>query len=413
MSNVVLISPPEKQNLMEAGDRPAMSTLYLAGALRREGHRPIISDLNHDSYQDLNNKMKIADYAGISTFTPYYQWTTNFASHLKQNFPNVPLIAGGPHATTATESLLPYFDHIVQGEGERAIVAIANGLEDKVIDMGYEPELDNLPIPFNELELGKYGMNQEGYKTITMTTSRSCNYNCVFCTKDILGKKQRFHSVDRVVEEIKLAKKMGFNSVYFIDDNFTSDTERALHLTDEIKKLDISYRVMSRTDKMTPELAYNLKDSGARSVSFGLEHFDDNVLKIARKGETIETHLQGIRNAHDVGLKTRGSFIINLPGATKETTMKTLELAKQENLTFADWYALTAYPDSQIWNTPEKFGITVDKDYGFNQLSLVSNVDNGNFGKNNKELPDFINEVRNDWADFKGLKCAWEAERYE
>jgi len=411
MSNVVLISPPEKQSLMEAGDRPAMSMLYLAGALRKEGHRPIISDLNHDSYQDLNNKMKVADVAGMGTFTPYYQWTTNFAQHLKQNFPKVKLVAGGPHATTSSESLIPYFDHIVKGEGEKAIVAIANGLEDKVIDMGYEQNMDDLPSPFGELEIGKYGMNQEGYKTITMTTSRSCNYNCIFCTKDILGKKQRFHSPERVIDEIKQIKKMGFNSVYFIDDNFTSDVDRAITIANEIKKQDISYRVMSRSDKMTPELAYALKDSGARSVSFGLEHLDDDVLKATRKGITAEKHLEGVRNAHAVGLKTRGSFIVNLPKATRETVMKSLELAKQEDITFADWYSLTAYPGSPLWKNPEKYDCDVNKSFGHSQLGLESNVDNGTISR--EELPKLVTEVREKWAEHKGLKCAWEAERYE
>jgi len=411
MSNVVLISPPEKQNLMEAGDRPNMGLLYLAASLRRAGHRPLISDLNHDSYHDLNNKMKVADIAGMSTFTPYHQWNTNFAKHLKQNFPNVRLVAGGPHATTATKSLLPYFDSVVKGEGERAIVEIANGLEDKIVDMGYEPDMDKLPIPLTELELGKYGMNQEGHNTITLGTSRSCNYNCIFCTKDILGQKQRFHSVERVIEEVKLAKKMGFDSMYFLDDNFTSDIDRAIKIANEIKPLGITYRVMSRSDKMTPELAYALKESGARSVSFGLEHLDDAVLKAMNKGITVEKHLEGIRNAHNAGLKTRGSFIVNLPGATKDTVYRTLDLAKQEKLEFADWYALTAYPDSPLWNNPEKYGCTIDKGFGYSQLSTVSNVDNGNFDR--AELPNFIEDVRKNWSSFKGLKCAWEAERYE
>ena len=412
MSNVTLISPPEKPFLMEAGDRPYMSLLYLAGSLRKAGHRPLISDLNLDSYHDLNNKMKISDYAGITTFTPYFDWTVNFAKHLKQNFPKVKLIAGGPHATVEPESLTYYFDFVVKGEGERAIVDIADGKKlDNIIQYPYEENLDSLPIPLNELELGKYGMNQEGYNTITLLGSRSCNYNCSFCTKDILGKNFRPHSVDRILEEVKMAKKMGFNSIYFLDDCWTTDEKRALELTDRIKKLDISYRVMSRTDKLTEELAYRLKDSGARSVSFGLEHFDNNILKKLRKGTNVKTHLKAIDIAKNVGLKIRGSFIINPPGATKETVLKTLEIAKEKNLDFADFYALTAYPGTAIWKNPEKFDCKVDRKYGYSQLSLISNVDNGNFDM--KELPKFIESVRNDWAKFKGLKCAWEAERYE
>ncbi len=411
MSNVVLISPPEKPFLMEAGDRPYMSLLYLAGALRQAGHRPIISDLNHDSYMQLNDKMKMADFAGMTTFTPYYEWTVNFAKHLKQNFPNVKLIAGGPHATVAPNSLIKYFDHIIAGEGEQPIVAIASGLEKQLVNFAYDQKLDDLPIPLEELDFGKYGMNQEGYKTITLLSSRSCNYNCTFCTKDILGKKQRFHSPERVIREIKIAQEMGFNSIYFLDDNFTSNLKRAVKLTDEIGKLDISYRVMSRTDKLTEDMAQRLKDSGARSVSFGLEHFDDNVLEMLNKRETVETHLKAIRNAHKVGLKVRGSFIVNPPGATRETVLKTLEMAKQENLEFADWYALTAYPGTELWINPQKYGCKVNRTYGFNQMGEVSNVDNGNFDAD--LLPVFIKEIRKDWSKFKGLECAWEAERYE
>lgn len=412
MVNVCLISPPEKHMLMEAGDRPNLGILYLAASLKEAGHIPFISDLNHDSYRQLNEKIEKSDFIAMTTITPYFNWIKNFSTHLKFNYPDKPLIAGGPHATVDSESIKNNFDYIVKGEGEKAIVDIVEGkVKEKIVQYPYEMNLDSLPIPHRIMpEEYKYGLNQEGYNTMVLLSSRSCPYNCFFCTHKILGEFPRFHSEERVIQEINELRKKGYNSFYFVDDCFTVNKKRALNIAQRIidNDFNITYRATSRTDTIDEKLLRKMCESGLRSISFGLEHFDNKVLKRIQKQNTVENHIKAIKLAKDVGVKIRGSFIINLPRASKKTAYKTLDLAMKYNLEFADFYALIAYPGTDIWNYPERYHAKINKNYGFFQTGLDTNVWFKNFGWDVNKL---IQDIRQRWADFKGLKCPWEGYR--
>jgi len=415
MTNILLISPPEQYFLMEAGDRPSLGLLYLAGALREAGHTAMISDLNHDSYYDLNNKIKQFNpqYIGMSTFTPFHNWTMNFIHHLKHNYPKIKYIAGGPHASADPESLKNDFDYIVIGEGEKAIVSIANGDKlEQIINMPLEKDLDNLPMPaWDIIPLEKYKIMQEGHRTASLLSSRSCPYSCFFCLKAVTGKKYRSHSVDRIIKEMDyLSDNYGFRSFYFVDDCFTINKDRVLEFAEKVKPKNYTFRLTSRTDTVDEEMLVALKGAGLRSISFGLEHMNDDVLKTIHKSNTAEHNLNTIRMAKKHDVSVRGSFILNLPKATKETMYQCLETAIKEDIDFADFYSLIAYPGTDLWNNPDRYGIEViNREYGIHQTSRKTNVDNKMLS-----LDDYyfiLNDIHNKWWDFKGTKVPWELKK--
>ena len=126
MKKVVLISPPEQLILSEAGDRPNLGILYLASSLRENGHQVEISNLNHDSYHTLNRKIEniSPDFIGMTSVSAYSGWVKDHSNYLRQRFPNIKLMVGGPHATGLPEDLIDNFNYIVRGEGEKAEIII-------------------------------------------------------------------------------------------------------------------------------------------------------------------------------------------------------------------------------------------------------------------------------------------------
>lgn len=416
-TDIILMSPPEQAILCEAGDRPNLGLLYLASALKEKNHSVLISDLNHEDYYNLNKKIKYSNpqFIGITTTTPYFHWFTNYAKHLKHNYPEIKLIAGGPHATADPTSLEETFDHIVVGEGERAIVDLIEGkIKDKIIRYPYEQNLDSLPIPLRGLLPldERYGLMQEGQKTMTMLTSRSCDYDCFFCTKNILGPNLRCHSIDRVISEVKeLKDKFGYSSVYFTDDCFISHNKnRVKEFADKLisEKINISYRCTARANCIETDILKSLKKSGCRSLSLGLEHMDDNVLSKINKGNTIKDNENAIKLIKQERIKIRGSFILNLPGATKETMYKSLQFAIDNKIDYCDWYLLQAYPGTALWNFPEKFNCELlNKDYGFSfQTSGKTNVNINSC--NLKEALNIHKDINIKWREFKGCNVPWE-----
>jgi radical SAM superfamily enzyme YgiQ (UPF0313 family) len=207
-----------------------------------------------------------------------------------------------------------------------------------------------------------------------------------------------FISIDELMDK-------GYDSFYFQDDCFTIDKKRAIEIADRLKDRKITFRATSRTDTIDEELMGKLDEAGLRSISYGLEHFDDGVLKTIDKGNNVANHIKAIKCAHDNGIKVRGSFIVNLPGATKKTAYKTLEMAQDLDLEFADFYTLTAYPGTPLWNNPEHYGVKVNKDYKYYQLGFDTNVWTKGFGW---KVEPTIRDIRRRWAEFRGLKCPWE-----
>jgi len=416
--NIVLITPPEQAMLVEAGDRPPMGALYLAGALRRAGHRPTICDLNHDSYYTLKQKLNFIqpEFIAITTTTPYLAWCKNYASHLRHNYPNAKLIAGGPHASADPDSLIEQFDYIVKGEGERAIIDIVEGkLKHGIIMYPLIKDIDTLPMPAWDLvPVERYGIIQEGIRTGVILSSRSCPFRCFFCGKTIMGEGYRMHSVDRIMKEMKiLHDNYGFRSFYFIDDCFTINKTRVLEFAKRMQEEKLgSFRLTSRTDTIDEEMMIALKDAGIRSISFGLEHMDNNVLKNIQKNNTRENNIKAVRLAKQYDIGIRGSFVLNLPGATKETMYDCLHFAIEENLDFADFYTLVAYPGTPVWKNPDKFGVKlISKDYNIYQTSGKTNVKIKGFS--NIEIERIAKDINTKWRKFKGTNTPWELKRNE
>ena len=67
-------------------------------------------------------------------------------------------------------------------------------------------------------------------------TSRGCPYRCAYCAGSLIfGKTFRFHSTDRVLEEIKILKeKYNADSIQFFDETFTVDRQRVIELCDKM-----------------------------------------------------------------------------------------------------------------------------------------------------------------------------------
>jgi len=408
---IVLITPPEKHLLMEAGDRPDLGTIYVASSLKRAGHKPVVVDLNHRDYRQLFGYIDGADFIGMTTKTPYFSWLTQYADHLRHNFPDVPLIAGGPHATVAPESIERHFDFVVIGEGEPAIVEIVEGRVPKGrVQFPYEEDLDMFAPPdWGLIDTDEYGIKQEGYRTWPLLTSRSCPKKCAFCTKDILGPKQRTHSIDRVMQEIAAVYHgLGIGSFYIYDDYFISDERRIMEFAKRVLESDlhITFRAITRTDTLTEDALQALKRAGLRSLDFGFEHADDGVLELVDKDNTVANNQRAVNLCKKNGVRIRGSFIVNLPGATPETAYRTLDFVTSNRLDWADFYPLIAYPGTPIWKYPEKFGVRVDRRYDLFQSGLETNVDSDSFPKS--EVPGIVRDVRERWFAYKASRVPYE-----
>jgi len=356
-----LINLDESKILEDAGDRIPIGLLSIASNTPDTK----IFDLNHVEEDDflLHYLIDKPERVGISVYTSaHYKEALRMAEKIRKHTTfKTELVAGGYHATAMPESLFPQFDKVIVGEGEN----VFNGKLER-ITIADEPRLDLLEnLDYSLLDMTNYGMHQSGKRTATVITSRGCPYACSFCGK--MSRKVRFEPEEKIHAQLDKLKREGFDAVYFVDDVFTLNKDRMKNILETTKKSGMSYRVTSRSDLLDEEKMDILKETGCDWLSLGIESGNDEILKKSNKKMTTTDNYNAVKMAGERGIKTKGFFIIGLPGETEETARETIEFAKflkPFGLNQADFYFLSAFPGTPIWKDPKGFGIEItDKDY--------------------------------------------------
>ena len=332
----------------------------------------------------------IPSVVGIS-ITSTYQFVPGcvIAKVIKHCFPNVKIIMGGSCADLFVKSLYgpkkdinKYFDYIIVGEGETAIVQLMKCFEGKIEidtvpnilsgDMDGQPvvtkqiieDVNLLPTPcYDGLDLELYLAPR---LIIPYQTSRGCHYGyCAFCNHDEKYRHNyRAKDIKNVIGDLlSLSKKYNTNYFQFVDEAIRPDCfEMMVEEMDkypEFKKMKWIYysRVSRQYKKETLEKARN---NGCEMVMFGVETLNQRLLKFIKKGILAETSKYCLKLFHDAGIKTYAWLMCNLPSETVEEAKQDLrdvmELEKYIDAFYVGPFALSKNTD--MYENLEKYNIT-------------------------------------------------------
>ncbi|MEM0269198.1 MAG: radical SAM protein, partial [Candidatus Korarchaeum sp.] len=214
-------------------------------------------------------------------------------------------------------------------------------------------DLDALPMPAYDLidwDLYRIGKLRYG----VMMTSRGCPFNCIFCSSSLqFGKLWRAHSVDRVMEELRILREdFGIREIEFLDDTFTLNRRRAREICERIVRegIDLSWSASSRVNTFDKDIAGAMRAAGAHAVYFGIESGTQKVLDFIGKGIRLSQAIDAVKTAATCGLKALGSFVIGFPIETEEDVKRTIGFAKELNVDYAQFTVATPYPGTKLWD---------------------------------------------------------------
>jgi len=267
-------------------------------------------------------------------------------------------VVGGYHAL-ARPLDFTNADFVVRGDGEQAILDILEG-KDVSLEM-QRVDVNDIPFPDREiLNTSNYNMNQKGLRCATIISSRGCPFDCVFCGN--YDRKVRFRSPENIDKEIGQISNLGFHSLYFLDDAFTLNKKHAKDISDIVKNYNMSFRITTRADLLDEDLIQYMAHRGLEIVSLGIESGNDEILKNANKHMTTEDNRKAVRLLHKYGVDVKGFFVFGLPGEGIKEAEQTIEFAKELKtlgLTSADFYAMTPFPGTPIYQNPKKYGCKI------------------------------------------------------
>ena len=313
---------------------------------------------------------------GFSMITVGYKTAYKIISDLKQLLPDSKIVVGGHHVTILKEKVLEECSDIdfgVVADGERTIVELCkNGMQyedikdlifrkdQKIVFTGERPPVEDL----DEYAFPRYkNFNIKDYsKQIPIQSSRGCVYQCTFCPNKLIGRKFRTRSPINFVDEIEYWYAKGVRQFAIDDDNFALKKKRVYAICDEIEKRNLKNLFIRcsngiRADSVDRQLLARMKEIGVREVGFGVDGGNNKVLGYLKKGETIETIEQAIKDACELGLDVKMFIIVGTPHETRADIEDSIKLAKKYPVARVNFNNAIPYPGTEMFDYVKKHNL--------------------------------------------------------
>jgi len=281
----------------------------------------------------------------------------------------------GMHTTIFPDKALadPKIDSVIRGEPEMTSLELAKALFNKrglgsINGLSYKhtgkvlhnpdrpliENLDLLPFPAREmLNIKRYclPMNLRPYTFII--PSRGCWHDCVFCqVKNYYGKQLRLRNIGNIISEVEeVVRKLDIKNIAILSDNFTLKRDFVVQFCEGLieKKLNISWMANSRVDTVDYPLLSLMKKAGCYGLSYGVESGSQDILDRAKKNITIAQIEKSFYWTHKTGIRTLAQVILGLPGETRNTIKRTLDLLVKINPDFVQFNCAVPYPGTGLY----------------------------------------------------------------
>lgn len=371
---------------------PPISLATVGAVLERDGHQVEARDASATGYSRTQLLADIAeappDAVIWSTGTPSIGDDLALATEIKRVAPATRTAVFGTHVTALDEISLfqtPALDAIFRNEPEATAADWVSKLHQperfseipglsyrqgstvrRNPDRPFLSDLDLLPAPaWHLFDLDPYRLPLKGSRFLMVTPHRGCPYPCSYCTaQTYYGAKLRRRSVERVIEEIRVNVEVhGVKELFFWSDTFTLDKRYVMALAEAMMPLGVSWASNSRVDTIDAELARAMRRAGCWMISFGIESGSQELLDAVGKGATVDEAERAVAVVKAAGIKVAGHFVLGLPGETKESLDKTLELAARLPLDFEQFYCAVPFPGSRLYDEAREKGWLQEQDF--------------------------------------------------
>ena len=337
---------------------PPISLGYIASFLKSKGFTVKILTLGEDtSVSCVSLYQIVSDFqpalVGLSAYQRTMLYVIGLARFIKSVDNNIKIAIGGPQATfmpSAAFAELSDIDYICRSSGEVTLLRIARAIENgtpfsdllgvtykdthgAVYDTGELEgftDLDRYPSPYLDGVFDYSSMREA-----IMLTSRGCPHHCIYCyTPSAFKHRVSFHSIDRVMEEIKWIREKGVRRLWFADPNISFKPSRSTELLDRIltEGLDVEMWLQTRADLVNTALMKKMKRAGVTTIAFGLESASKRVLSRLGKHISAEKVAEAIRLAQSQDIEVELFTMFGLPYERFEDSVETLEFVKKNKV---------------------------------------------------------------------------------
>ena len=320
---------------------PPHALLTIAAPLLKSGYQVVLLDQRTENITSEKLKRLLAEETlcvGISTMTgTQIKFALSLARIVRDlTDGDVPLLWGGCHPSMLPEQTLKNdkVDIVIVGEGDETMLELVDALhhnedlsqikgicfkkDDAAIMTAKRELLDVetlLPVPWELVDVEKY-IHRDMYLSESSRvldigqTSRGCPFNCTFCSSaELRGRRWRAMSVEKSLVMIEQdVKRFNLDGIWLRDDEFYINKNRATAIYEALIKRQLNikfYTSGTRVDVFLRATDYEinmLKKAGAYTLKFGAESGCERILKLMKKGITVEQTLEVNRRCKKHGI---------------------------------------------------------------------------------------------------------------
>lgn len=349
--------------------------MHLSSTLKAAGHEVALA------VDALEDPLRVAKefqpgIIGYSVITGSHCYYYQLNSRLKEEVDFFSAF-GGPHPTFFPEMIEEEgVDGICIGEGEGAIVDLANALDEgklgpsipnwwfkingKIVRNPVRPlvdDLDSLPLPDRGLVYSKDAISRHS-KIKHFISGRGCPYNCTYCFNHAFfqiykGKGRRFRqrSVDGVIKELQEVKaKYPLEFVVFVDDSFVLSQEWLWEFAEKYpREIGLPFFCNTRANLVTEEQVRLLKKAGAFCVGMGIEAGNDRLRnELLKRNMSREQILNACHLLREGGLNLATNNMLALPTGSLKDDFEALELNIECRPAYAHAFLFQPYPKTEL-----------------------------------------------------------------
>ena len=389
--NVLLIVPRSLSPKQTYREYPLGAGL-IATALRRAGCNAAVYDQNAEGADDQQLWARIAEFqpdvVGFSVVTPGYPVARQQIGQLRRLRPEMPIVAGGIHASLFPDDFLADgADAVVVGEGcepmTLLVERIRRGLpwDDVPGVVGRTPGSraeEDCPFrnpPARRAPDADPGIIDRGvyhlalYSHHSMLASLGCPYRCKFCCNfaaRLVPQGVMVRSCDCLCEEIDhLVAKYGAKQIFFVDDIFLVERENVLEFCRAMVRRPaeggtpaLEWIAQMRCDVLDDETAAAMAAAGCRRIYFGVESGSNAVLRRVRKGTDCDSIRRGIASAKKAGIRVKTGWVFGLPG-TLDEQYESVAFMRELHPHEISIHQLVPFPGTEYYAHPQRYGIRI------------------------------------------------------
>jgi radical SAM superfamily enzyme YgiQ (UPF0313 family) len=242
------------------------------------------------------------------------------------------VMVGTPDFDYFMERTADYVDAVIVGEGERMFLAWLEGKLPASQRVFTLKDIDMQTVDLSVVNPPDYSdLDLSYYPHIGVYGSRSCPFNCSFCSETVYWGRYRKKKISQLVDEFKRLYDRHSYQLFLLTDSLLNPTVTELAQTIIDSGYSFYWDGYLRADPPVRNVDNTLlwRRGGFYRAKLGLESGSPKVLQKMGKGISIPHVKEAVCALAYAGIKTTTAWMVGHPGETEEDFRMTLDLIEE------------------------------------------------------------------------------------